>query len=449
MMMAAMAVTLGRRMKSCGSACPRLLSFPSMLLLLPMAHCLWPGSLGAQVSYVARFALDKSTYLLGEPIFCTFSIHNTGTQPFAFSYRNPTRIVNPDLESEPRFRVVDAAGRRVTDPAPRRCGGAKGTAVYGSVTLPPGQIHTERWLLNQWARFSRPGKYRVHAERRLPLLGLDAARQEFTGPPAAYAAALNEMTLEVTAATEEELRGVFEAYEKVLRKPEARGFAESVQAVSTLPRAFLLDELVMLASAGPGERRWDRELALEGLARLGTPEAWDIVLKIALGSEHPEQAAAPESKVDPIRAYAILLLAEKGDRRFLTPILAMLPRAPESLRGEILRALGFFRDERANTVLFERLHSARPEDRVNAILGLRNLETKNAIPALIAMLKDPESQVRQVAHFALRNLTGQPIELSATAAAAESAQVAEKWRAWWRKQGPGYTPVRQPPCRDW
>jgi HEAT repeat protein len=218
-----------------------------------------------------------------------------------------------------------------------------------------------------------------------------------------------------------------------------------------LPQAFLLDELVMLASAGPGERRWDREQALEGLARLDTPEAWDVILKIALADDDPEQVAKRSANeiIDPLRAYAILLLAEKGDRRFLPPILAMVPKAPESLRGEILRALGFFRDDRANAVLFERLHSPRPEDRVNAILGLRNLETKNAIPALIAMLNDPEAQVRQVAHFALRNLTAQPIELSAKASATESAQVAEKWRAWWQKQGPGYTPVRQPPCRDW
>jgi HEAT repeat protein len=451
MMMAAMAVIRGRQMKAFGWACQLFPPCPPATFLLALALSLWPSLLAAQVSYVARFSLDKPTFLMGEPIFCTFSVHNTGTQPFAFAYRNPTRIVNPELESEPRFRVVDAAGSRVADPAPRRCGGAKGTAVYGSVTLPPGQIHTERWLLNQWARFSRPGNYRVHAERRLPLLGLDPGRQGFSGPPVAFASALNDLTLEVAAATAEQLRSVFEPYERVLRKPEALGFPESVQAVITLPQAFLLDELATLASAGPEERRWDREQALEGLARLGTAEAWDVILKIALGGGRPEQVAAVESgqKFDALRASAILLLAEKGERRFLPPILALLPRAPVSLRGDILRALGFFRDQRATAVLFERLHSPARDDRVNAILGIRNLETKDTIPALIAMLNDPESQVRQVAHFALRNLTGRSSKLSPTASAGESTQVAEEWHDWWRKQAPGYTPVRQPPCRDW
>jgi len=419
--------------------------------LLAAALGLWPSTLPAQVSYVARFALDKSAYRVGEPIFCTFSIHNTGRRPFAFPYRNPTRIGNPELESEPRFLVVDAAGRRVHDPAPRRCGGVKGTALYGSVTLPPGQIHTERWLLNQWARFSRPGRYRVRAERRLPLLGLDAAQGQFIGPPVAFALALNDLTLDVSASTEEQLRSIFEPFEKAVHEPETREFPEAFQAVVTLPQPFLLDELVRLASAATDEWRWDRQQALEALARIDTPAAWDAILRIAQGGDSPPRAASPDSveKVDSLRAHAILLLAEKGDRRFLPPILALLSQAPDSLRGAILRALGLFRDARANQALFERLHSAVSEERVNAILGLRNLESRDAIPALIAMLNDPEPPVRQVAHFALRNLTGERIQLSAAASAVESARVAGQWRAWWRKQGPDYTPGRQPPCRDW
>ncbi|MBI4166425.1 MAG: HEAT repeat domain-containing protein [Acidobacteria bacterium] len=421
------------------------------LLWLAVAFYLLPVPAPAQVNYVARFTLDKSPVVAGEPVFCTFSIQNTGAQPFAFAYRNPMRIANSELESEPNFVVRDAAGRRVADPAPRRCGGAKGTAVYGSVSLPPGQIHTERWLLNQWARFARAGKYRVHAERRLPLLGIDEARREFTGSPVAFAAALNEFTVEVAVPTEAKLRSAFEPYEKVLRKPEAKGFPESVEAVVTLPQPFLLDELVMLASAGPNERRWDRERALEGLARLGTPEAWEAILKIARGSDAPVQGAPPETaaKQDSLRAFAILLLAERGDRRDLASILAMLSGAPDSLRGDMIRALGFFRDPRANQALFDRLHSPAPADRVNAILGLRNLEDKNVVPALIAMLNDPEAQVRQVAHFALRNLTGQAIQLSPTASAGEAVGVARSWRAWWQKQGADYRPLRQPPCRDW
>lgn len=421
-------------------------------LLAGLLLCLHPFSAAAQVSYVARFSMEKKSYLLGEPIFCTFSIQNTGLLPFAFSFRNPTRILNPELEGEPRFSVIDTAGHRLADPAPRSCGGAKGTAVYGSVTLPPGQIHSERWLINQWARFRRPGHYRVRADRRLPLLGLNAAKGEFTGPPVAYASATNEIAFEVTAATEEGLRAAYEPYQKALEKPGTAGFPEAVLAVTALPQPYLLARLVTLAGASSSERRWSREQALEGLARLGTPAAWDAILRIARGkgetrsvASKPVEAAQDEA----FRAYAILLLAEKGDPAVLSPILSILDSAPETLRGEIVRMLGFFRSPRANQVLFERLHSPVIIDRVNAILGLRNLEIKDAIPAIIAMLNDPEAQVRQVAHFALRSLTGQPFTLSSTATPSESKRAEEQWRAWWGKNGATFTIRRQPPCRDW
>jgi len=419
---------------------------------LAVATLLLPVAASAQVRYVARFTLEKQSFLLGEPVFCTFSIHNFGTEPFAFSYRNPSRIVNPELEGEPMFIVVDSAGNRVPDPAPRPCGGAKGTAVYGSVSLPAGQVHTERWLINEWARLRRPGKYRLRAERRLPLLGLDAAKEQFTGAPVAYAVATNDLAFEVMAAGANELQVAFEPYKRALERPGTAGFGEALLAVTTLPQPFLLENLAALASASAQERQWDRERVLVGLARLGTRAAWNAILETARGRKEAaakSSQGAPAIRDDPARAYAILLLAEKGDPGFLPSILALLEHAPENLRGEIIRSLGLFHNARANQVLFEKLHSSVVSDRVNAILGLRNLESRDAIPALIAMLNDPEAQVRQVANFALERLTGQSFRLSSSAQAAESAQVEKQWRAWWREEGARFVPIRQPPCRDW
>jgi HEAT repeat protein len=158
---------------------------------------------------------------------------------------------------------------------------------------------------------------------------------------------------------------------------------------------------------------------------------------------------AGQSKNIALRAYAVLLLGEKGDLAFLPALLELASTAPIDLRGDVLRALGFFNERRANELLFEKLHSPMVNDRVNAILGLKNLESKHAIPALLAMLNDPEAQVRQVAHFALQSLTGRKFKLSSGASRAESARVAERWHAWWRGHGASFVPLRQPPCRDW
>jgi hypothetical protein len=428
------------------NCCPHL-----PLALIGVVLLVFPAATWAQVRYVARFALEKQTFLLGEPIFCTFTIQNTGSQVFAFSYRTPSRILNPELAGEPRFSVRDENRHPVPDPAPKPCGGAKGSAVYGSVTLPPGQVHTERWLLNQWARFSRPGRYHLRAERRLPLVGMNAATQEFSKQPVAYALAVNEFSFAVTPATESQLRSVFRPYESVLEKPEASNVAEAVLVITTLPQPFLLPKLVALANAPASERRWDRQQALEGLARLGSRAAWEEIVKVARGGERTGASArrARASADDPLRAYAVLLLGEKSDPAFLPPLLALLSTAPETLRGDVIRALGFFNDPRANQALFERLRSRVTNDRVNAVLGLKNLESKDSIPALIAMLSDANAQVRQVAHFALQSLTGEEIKLSSGASVAECRRVAEQWHAWWRQHGASVVPLRAAPCQDW
>ncbi len=408
-------------------------------------------SLG-QVNYVARFAVEKENFLLGEPIFCNFTIQNTGRRTFAFLYRSPSRVLNRELEQEPRFALTDESGRPLADPAPKPCGGAKGSVVYGSVTLAPGQMHTERWLLNQWARLSSPGRYRVRAERRLPLLALDLSTQKFSERPAAYALAISELSFEVKPSTEAQLEAIFHPYAQMLEEPIASNPAEAVLVVTTLPQPFLLAKLKALADASSDEHRWDRRQALEGLARLGTRAAWEAILKIAreggsARASKPREAGTLQK--DSFRAYAILLLGEKADTAFLPSLIEVAATAPEQLRGDVLRALGFFHDLRANQVLFERLHSTSLADRMNAVLGLKNLGSREAIPALLAMLNDPEAQVRQVAHFSLQSLTGRRIKLSSSASRTETAQAAEQWHAWWRKNGASFEPVLQPVCHDW
>lgn len=404
-----------------------------------LGFVLLPGAGFGQLNYVTRFKLEKQRYLLGEPVFCDFVIQNTGAQTFLFSYRVPTRAANRELEQEPDFTIKDGAGRLLPDPAPRPCGGAKGSVVYGSVTLPPGGTHTERWLLDQWARLTRPGKYHLRAKRRLPLKSVDAATNAVSPQPAAYALAVNELSFEVVPSTPAERRAALEPYAKSLSHPDADGFAAAFVAATTLPQPFFLQKLHDLARAPAKEHRWDRERALEGLARLGSPDAWQAILGIA------QDAGVDES----LRAYAILLLGERADTAFLTALVRMLPQAPGSLRDDILRALGFFHSPRAAQILFEQLHAQRSSDRVNAILGLRNLESKDAIPALLAMLDDPDAQVRQVANFALQSLSGEKFPLSASPTRQESARVAREWHEWWRKHEASFAPIHQPACHDW
>ncbi|HET7840170.1 MAG TPA: HEAT repeat domain-containing protein [Terriglobia bacterium] len=409
------------------------------LFLISLAFIIPQPQALADENYTAEFRTQKERYRLGEPVFCAFVFHNTGDRTLMFSYRFPTRAINPNLPGEPQFVIKDSAGGRLPDPAPHPCGGAKGSVVYGTVTLPPGRTHTELWLLDQWARFTRPGKYTLAARRRIALKSVDPATNRVSDKPVAYAVARDNLTLEILPSTPAERAAECERDGKLLTDPGAEGFAEAYLVATALPQPEFLDPLKTLARAPAKEHRWDPQQALEGLARLGTRTAWDAILDVARDS----------NAQDAVRAYAILLLGEKADRAYVPALVQLLPAAPESLRDDILRALGLFHSPRANQVLFDQLHSPRASDRVNAILGLRNLESKDVVPALLAMLDDPDDQVRQVANFALESLTGQKMKLAAGGAGQKSTQLAKSWHDWWLKHEGNFEPVRAPACHDW
>jgi len=371
-------------------------------------------------------------------------IRNTGNRVFAFRYRSPSRVLVHDDEQEPSFQVTGADGRQLPDPAPQPCGGTQGTVVYGSVTLPPGQTQSERWLLNQWVRFRAPGHYRVRAERRLALFEPDSKTGKFAEKPAAFAVALDELNFEVEPSTSEQLRAAFQPYLAQIRDTKERDPAEAVLVVTTLPQPFLFDPLAAMTKPAKPVR-WDRRDALTGLARLGTPSAWQAILKVARGTT-PESDSPSSSEV-PMRSRAVLLLAEKADPSFLPVLLAMLDTSTEPLRGDLLHALGFFSDTRAHQALFNHLHSPQVTDRMNSILGLKNLGTREVIPALIAMLHDPEPQVRGVANFALESITGHKEDSGGPPE--DAGRLADHWHTWWRGHGGNFSPVRPAACHDW
>jgi hypothetical protein len=405
----------------------------------------------AQVNYSVHFEMEKPECLLGEPIFCRFVIRNTGSKVISFRYRTPTRSLGSDYDQEPRFLVTDLRGQRLPDPGPRPCGSPQGTAVYGSVTLPPGHVHSEQWLVNQWAQFAAPGRYHVRAERRLALLQPNPQGGGFDEKPAAFAVAIDEFSVQVGRSTPAQLEAIFRPYLAVVENPKGPNPAEAVVVLTSLPQPFFLDQLVAMANPGNPDR-WDRRDVLDGLARLNTPSSWRAILKVFRGAENSASSAskvAAEQVGDPLRSYALLLLAEKGDPAYIPTFVEMLARSAEPMRGDILRALGFFHDPRAYQALYVNLHSAQVTDRMNAILGLKNSGGKEVIPALLAALNDPEVQVRQVANFALEGLTGHQVAVSPNPTRAEWERVAGNWHAWWRENAVNFSPPRPAACHDW
>jgi hypothetical protein len=405
----------------------------------------------AQVNYSVHFEMEKPQYMLGEPIFCRYVIKNTGSRLFAFRYRTPTRGLTNDYDQEPRFVVTDLRGARLRDPGPRPCGSPQGTVVYGYVTLPPGQVHTERWLLNQWAKFAAPGRYHVSTQRRMALLQGDPQTGKFGDKPAAFALAMDDLSVLVAPSPRAQVEAAFQPYLAAVKDPKSPNPAEAVVVLTSLPQPFFLEQLVAMTNPDKPER-WSRRDALNGLARLDTPASWKAILKVFQGADTDQSSDskdAAKQAEDPVRSYALLLLAEKADPAFIPAFVEMVGKSPEPMRGDTLRALGFFHDARTYQLLFDNLHSAQVTDRMNAVLGLKNLGTREVIPALLAALQDPEAQVRQVANFALEGLTGHKVAVSTNPSREEAQRVANDWHAWWREHAGSFSPPQPAACHDW
>jgi len=194
----------------------------------------------AQVNYTVLFEMEKPQYLLGEPIFCRFIIRNTGSKVFAFRYRTPTRVLGTDYDQEPRFRVTDVRGRPLYDPGRQPCGNPQGTTVYGSVTLPPGQVHTERWLLDQWAVFATPGRYHVRGERRLELREPGSQVGDLSEKALAFAQAIDELSLDVVPSTHAQIVAAYQPYLAAVENLKEPDPSEAVVVLTSLPHPFFL-----------------------------------------------------------------------------------------------------------------------------------------------------------------------------------------------------------------
>jgi HEAT repeat protein len=285
----------------------------------------------------------------------------------------------------------------------------------------------------------------------MALLQLDPQTGKFAEKPVAFAIALDELGVLVVRATHAQVEAAFRPYLAAVRNPKDPNPAEAVVVLTSLPQPFFLDQLVAMANAGKPDR-WDRRDAVDGLARLNTPASWQAILKLSRGADAAAISGSKDAAAqaeDPLRSYALLLLAEKGDPAFISAFVEMLAQSAEPMRGEILRALGFFHDAQAYQPLFDNLHSAQVTDRMNSILGLKNLGGKEVVSALLAALNDPEAQVRQVANFALEGLTGHRVAASANPSRDKPERLANDWHAWWREHAGRFSPPRAAACHDW
>ena len=109
------------------------------------------------VRLAASLQPEQREYAIGEPVFVLAEIANVGTVPVAF----PDGVSPNGVPEWYSFTAVDVQNRAVP--------GNSQSPVPGGLrvvrTLKPGEVVSERIMLNQWCRFERPGTYTVRVAR--------------------------------------------------------------------------------------------------------------------------------------------------------------------------------------------------------------------------------------------------------------------------------------------
>jgi hypothetical protein len=130
-------------------------------------------------------------------------------------------------------------------------------------------------------------------------------------------------------------------------------------------------------------------------------------------------------------------LAEYRDAKGIVYTEALANALPQ-LEGATQRAAREFLADRLTRMtaatLRSRLDDPRPELRRAAALAWAMKDDRAAIPALIALLEDPEDLVVRAVRAGLKSLTEQDFGPARDATPAERARAIADWKAWWEKQ---------------
>jgi hypothetical protein len=127
------------------------------------------------IKFDAGFVPESREILLGEPLYITFYVTNTGTQTFYLETGGDSRGVRSQRF---QFSATDEMGNIASDPHPNaeHFGGILGPPPE----ISPGKPYLERLYLPLWVRFDRPGKYAMHGERLLQLLNKQEFSRDYT-----------------------------------------------------------------------------------------------------------------------------------------------------------------------------------------------------------------------------------------------------------------------------
>jgi len=376
------------------------------------------GAAAAQIE--GRLYLDKTNYLVGEPIYLNFELTNKGNEPVLFSSGSSYSFCGG-------YEVEISTG---PPPPNQSClGGEGGSCMTSEWALASGEIRKDKVLVNFEHDLSKPGQYTVHASRTLrygsPIGSLPDMADE------ARVKIGSEFEIQVAIGSDEALVPMFQPFLADLGSKIEERQIEAARVIGSLAPTFLEDTLVSMVNSPV-----TRPYALIGLRHLNTARS-----RARLASFVQD---TPDYSYD--KEQAIKDLSEMGDSEYFPLLLAEAKKwMPNQARDYVLAAarLG---GEAAMPYVVSLLGSSEPFSRGNAIMALPETGSRQAVPLLIEALKDPDTDFGRLASLGLIQLTHHsPFEGGRIWGQSPLAEYRD-WTRWWSMHSSDATIYKPSEC---
>jgi hypothetical protein len=368
----------------------------------------------ALAQFEGSFSLSKSTYLAGEPIFLSFSLKNVSTEPFV--------IPTADPMSSCSGYHFDVQGARDRDALPCM-GGFGGSCMSSDTVVHPGELRTEKILLNSRYDLRQPGRYTLHVTHTLhyapgsnddlTLLYTSSLDQDFE----------DTLDIVIEPSHPDDLQSDFAPYVPNLHSRDWRTRDDAAKVIAYLAPPFL-EPVILNMLDDPQLQTY----GVEGLRNLGTPSAHRALVEF-VGHSSP-------TNVSGTYQTALRYLGEIGDAGDVAVLLEVAKaNPPDSYSREVaIESAGKAGGADAVPALVTELSDPSIGTEQDAVRALYLTGSREAVPVLINLLRSPEWRVSSTAEFGLEALTHRS-GADTHEMKPPPADTYSKWVRWWTLHG--------------
>jgi hypothetical protein len=356
-----------------------------------------------------RFYLDKSRFVVGEPVYLHFEVMNTGKEPVEILAANPYSFC-----AGYQLKISDGSPPRAHPTPSCTPLGEGGSCASGHGPLRPGERKTEDILLDFKYNLAKPGTYYLTAIRNLPYGTAEDVRG---GGPKLSVTAHLEIVMGI--GDEASLKAIWQPYLADLTGKDPRKRDEAALVISRVAPLFLEDTIIGMLNSDT-----TRGLVLPALRKLNTARTRKALADFA---------AQPGNQY---RTLAIHYLGEIGDHTYFPLLLSIAQSSELGEEGKqtVTIAAARLGGDESLPLLLTLLDSNQKMDRIYAVQGMYVSASRKAVPVLIDLLRDRDDFVARMAPGTLVNLTHRsPVRVGPY----EKDPTAQypAWSRWWILHG--------------